>query len=1101
MAEDEFAAGVVAELADHSPDIVALARVASVAAIVEPALLRRLRLEVPGLTRPDGWLDAGVEADLWFSQLAQVATAGQLTLRPAIAEVLRGQLREPRHAGVAGAARKVVADAHRGHPDMLQLEERIIWSTVTDDDDDVGRALDRVRATIGLGPDRAAEVVRWFMQARRRLPSSAMAHPAGRRVLAAVAMYIDRIVPPELLAANRFPNSVGDIAPTSLPMTVVGVELAEGGVRFVASERPDVAVLDLPDTRPLVLEARWDDADAVEHSDVIVAEPGSAATLDGLAGPVVFRTLAGRRFRVHSTFARQVAVAVFGLRSGDSEYESLDPARITSLIQQAEIAVQLLDSPRDLYGKPEVLVVGPDWSIVPVFEDLAEAFVRVAERARDPAGASGALVLVGPAGDEPAAAELRDTFGRHGIKVFDSRGFSDAEVVIASAVRTVAEHQGRMYDLDLDTALTMLNSLALAFHSRYFHREEVGSEAGEQRLFDLGEDLPDGRMSVARATFVHVRRLCEWIFAGPIRSYLDGGEDPTRADPRPRQASGPDLADETGRSPGDLGWSHSGTRWPSFHSYLSWFVQQLYQYAELLRDRLGPRSLANGYAVPADALEACRLALGTAGLPAGPEQAMASSRYESDRETPTVYLVERARFPGLVSALAAPVLAAVASAAAESRASTSSLARVISGHRGTVNSVAFAELDGRTVVVTGSSDGTVRVWDLATGTPLGEPLTGHAYTVNAVAAGELDGRTVAVSGDEDGTLRVWDLATSAPVGEPMTGHEGGVRSVAFCTGPNGRLLLASGGKDRTVRVWDLATGTQAGGPFTGHAGMVNAVAAGTVDGRAVVVSGSGDGTVRVWDLATGTPIGEPLTGHDSTVNAVATGDLEGRTVVVSGSGDRTVRVWDLATGTPVGEPLTGHEGGVRSVACGTGPDGRLLLASGGEDRTVRIWQPAIEPPTTVAANRPARNVFISYSRKDERYVRQLENVLAPLQRNNLIATWTDREISPGREWRREIELALENADIILLLVSPDFLASDYVQNQELQRALERHQSGSATVVPIILKPANWQVSPLSRLQALPRDARPVSEWQNRDQAWLDVAQGLQRLISSQGSRS
>ena len=192
--------------------------------------------------------------------------------------------------------------------------------------------------------------------------------------------------------------------------------------------------------------------------------------------------------------------------------------------------------------------MGPDWSTVPVFEDLAEAFVRVAERARDPAGASGALVLVGPAGDEPAAAELRDTFGRHGIKVFDSRGFSDAEVVIASAVRTVAEHQGRMYDLDLDTALTMLNSLALAFHGRYFHREEVGSEAGEQRLFDLGEDLPDGRMSVARATFVHVRRLCEWIFAGPIRSYLDGGEDPTRVDPRPREASGQDLADETGRS-------------------------------------------------------------------------------------------------------------------------------------------------------------------------------------------------------------------------------------------------------------------------------------------------------------------------------------------------------------------------------------------------------------------------------------------------------------------------------------------------------------------------------------------------------------------------
>jgi len=87
------------------------------------------------------------------------------------------------------------------------------------------------------------------------------------------------------------------------------------------------------------------------------------------------------------------------------------------------------------------------------------------------------------------------------------------------------------------------------------------------------------------------------------------------------------------------------------------------------------------------------------------------------------------------------------------------------------------------------------------------------------------------------------------------------------------------------------------------------------------------------------------------------------------------------------------------------------------------------------------------------------------------------------------------------LVSPDFLASDFIQDQELPRALERQQSGSATVVPIILKPADWQSSPLRGLQALPRGARPVSKWQNRDQAWLDVAQGLQRLISSQGSRS
>src|SRR5215472_17414193 len=91
VADDEIAAGVIARLARRRPDVVALARVASVAAVVEPALLRRLRLEVSGLGPGGGRLDAGTEADLWFSRLAHVATARQLTLGPAVAEILRRQ--------------------------------------------------------------------------------------------------------------------------------------------------------------------------------------------------------------------------------------------------------------------------------------------------------------------------------------------------------------------------------------------------------------------------------------------------------------------------------------------------------------------------------------------------------------------------------------------------------------------------------------------------------------------------------------------------------------------------------------------------------------------------------------------------------------------------------------------------------------------------------------------------------------------------------------------------------------------------------------------------------------------------------------------------
>ena len=103
------------------------------------------------------------------------------------------------------------------------------------------------------------------------------------------------------------------------------------------------------------------------------------------------------------------------------------------------------------------------------------------------------------------------------------------------------------------------------------------------------------------------------------------------------------------------------------------------------------------------------------------------------------------------------------------------------GHTDWVNAVAVGQLDGRTVVVSGSDDGTVRVWDAATGAPVGDPFTGHAGGVSAVAVGQLDGRTVVVSGSDDGTVRVWDAATGTPVGRPVhrphrCGERGGGRA-------------------------------------------------------------------------------------------------------------------------------------------------------------------------------------------------------------------------------------------------------------------------------------------------------------------------------------
>ncbi|MFB7083086.1 hypothetical protein ACFCYO_37495, partial [Streptomyces sp. NPDC056308] len=167
-------------------------------------------------------------------------------------------------------------------------------------------------------------------------------------------------------------------------------------------------------------------------------------------------------------------------------------------------------------------------------------------------------------------------------------------------------------------------------------------------------------------------------------------------------------------------------------------------------------------------------------------------------------------------------------------------------------------------------------------------LTGHAgggcavtTGVCAVTTGVVDGCPVAVTGRLDGTVWVWDLATGRQIGEPLTGHTGPVLAVATAV-VNGRPIAVTGSVDGTVRVWDLTTGRPIGEPLEGHTGPVEAVATGVVDGRPVAVTGGGDETVRVWDLTTGRPIGEPLEGHTGPVEAVATGVVDGRPVAVTG---------------------------------------------------------------------------------------------------------------------------------------------------------------------------------------------------------------------------
>src|SRR5450755_1635144 len=141
-------------------------------------------------------------------------------------------------------------------------------------------------------------------------------------------------------------------------------------------------------------------------------------------------------------------------------------------------------------------------------------------------------------------------------------------------------------------------------------------------------------------------------------------------------------------------------------------------------------------------------------------------------------------------------------------------------------------------------------------------------------------------------------------------------------------------------------------------------------------------------------------------------------------------------------------------------------------------------------------IFFSYAREDEGLRRELESHLAVLKRQGLITSWSDRQISAGEEWAQEIDKHLNTAHIILLLISPDFLASAYCYSVEMQQALKRHELGEAYVIPIILRPVLWQETPFGKLQALPSGAEPITSprWNSRDEAMYDVVVGIRRVI-------
>ncbi|NUP50105.1 MAG: hypothetical protein HOW97_22750 [Catenulispora sp.] len=319
--------------------------------------------------------------------------------------------------------------------------------------------------------------------------------------------------------------------------------------------------------------------------------------------------------------------------------------------------------------------------------------------------------------------------------------------------------------------------------------------------------------------------------------------------------------------------------------------------------------------------------------------------------------------------------------------------RQLRGHSWGVSAVAVGEVDGRAVALTGSYDGTARMWDLSTQRQLGPALGGYEE-VSAVALGDIDEYSVALVAGDDGTVRVFDLSSGSELGEPLRGHTNLVRAIAIGT-LAGRPIAVTASADGTARVWDMDTRRQLGVPFSEHRSTVHCVALGTVDGRPIAVTGGGDNRARIWDLMTREPVGAALIGHADTVSAVAVCSLDGKDTVVTGCHDGTVGFWDLATrqqiGEPlaahfafvrlyrrvstvalgvldaepvlltcshkdvrvwnvrtrqrIGQPLTGHAGLISAAALGMS-QGRTIAVTGGSDRTARIWDLAADNPAT-----------------------------------------------------------------------------------------------------------------------------------------------------------
>jgi hypothetical protein len=151
---------------------------------------------------------------------------------------------------------------------------------------------------------------------------------------------------------------------------------------------------------------------------------------------------------------------------------------------------------------------------------------------------------------------------------------------------------------------------------------------------------------------------------------------------------------------------------------------------------------------------------------------------------------------------------------------------------------------------------------------------------------------------------------------------------------------------------------------------------------------------------------------------------------------------------------------------------------------------------TPEPNRPKKpTLFISYAHEDEEYKDELQKHLSGLVIQGVIQSWNGRAILGGEDWDDAVKKKLELAEIVLFLVSSDFMASRYINNVEIKKTMERHNSNLVKIIPIIVRPCDFRALPIGKYQALPTGAKAISEWKNKDVAYLQVVNGIRKVLS------